>query len=432
MRFSNYKFAFEGAVTAITRFSLGLVIVSFPVVFSRLYGSDSATVTALALNLAGYSSWLALGAHASVMRDFRSTASVGEKVRLSRLYSLLAAAQSLGAIVLTVLIASTYVALTQPTYLVGLRDLFLVGLVFGISVQATSFWLNVALGTSYSTNHFVGVGLAVSTQRVLSIVLAVAGATVGVELAQLLAGLAAYFVFSSAAVYYFYRTGSPQKPSMTEAKQTRLAQLVMDAAPFIKWSLLATAVFLFPVTAISAVAPQQLIPATAAFFLAGAIQNLIAAVITPRANTLQDGIGDLEILKSYFIFVTKIAFFVTVAMLVVLLASQPLCSKFFGGTMCSEFSYAAVILTIASGVRSITLAPTQAAIALKNERRFMLSPSLEALTSIAGVSLCWLLGAAHLIVWVFAVSALVRVGAAFIFEKRIIKSLWVRNKSEGL
>jgi hypothetical protein len=329
------------------------------------------------------------------------------------------------------LIASTYVWFVRPIYTADHYGQLLAGLTLGITVQAGAFWLNVALGMSYSRSHFVDIGLAVTVQRFLGVLLAFLAGFAGVQPMLLMAGLVGYFVLSSIVVFVRYRVSASATSQPTGSRSSSLAKLIIDSISFVKWSLLATAVFLFPVTAIAAIAPQQLVPATLAFFIAGAIQNLIAALITPQANTLQDGVGDTEVLKRYFFFTMKMVLCVTGSAVVVLVAAAPFCGTYLSDSLCGDFLNSAVVLSVAAGIRSITLVPTQAAIALKQEHRLMLSPTLEAAVSAVGVTLCWMFKSAHLIVWVFAVSVVVRVSCAYWIDRRIVSGLWVKKNVAG-
>ena len=157
-----------GVATVISRFSLGIVLTALPILLAHFYGKDSAKTVALAINLSSYSSWLALGGYATVMRDFRLAENAFEKYRLSQIYRRLAFLQSVGALLLTVVIAGVYVKLAQPVYLSNSIDLLLIGLMFGVVIQCSSFWLNISLGISYSENRFIGLGIgpaAGSAQR---------------------------------------------------------------------------------------------------------------------------------------------------------------------------------------------------------------------------------------------------------------------------
>ena len=198
-----------GVATVISRFSLGIVLTALPILLAHFYGKDSAKTVALAINLSSYSSWLALGGYATVMRDFRLAENAFEKYRLSQIYRRLAFLQSVGALLLTVVIAGVYVKLAQPVYLSNSIDLLLIGLMFGVVIQCSSFWLNISLGISYSENRFIGLGIGVSMVRILTLAVVLAGSYASINLeriftaASFLCGLGTLFLYRRYRPFWF-------------------------------------------------------------------------------------------------------------------------------------------------------------------------------------------------------------------------------------
>ena len=421
---SKIRAVLPGIATVISRFSLGVVLAALPLLLAHTYGKDSAKTVALAINLSSYSSWLVLGGYATVMRDFRLAEDEFEKYRLSHIYRRLAALQTVGAFLLTTAIAITYLKLAKPTYLADSMNLLLVGLVFGVVVQCSSFWLNISLGSSYARNNFVGIGIGVSAVRILTLAVVLAGSYISMSSESTLSAAAFFCVLGS--LFLCVRFGFDANVSDQDTKYEfgSLVRLLSESTIYFKWSLLATAVFVFPVTAIASAEPSILLPATIAFFLVGASQNVIAALITPRTNRLQDGIGDLSALKAYFILTGKTSLMVTgVAFLLVWLLN-PLLDKYVDSGGRQTFLTMTLVLISAAGVRALTLAPTQAAIALRKEKLVMLSPLLEAGSSIVGVSACWFFKRGDLIIWVFVLAVMIRVLAAGALETGLIVSHW--------
>ncbi|UUZ74631.1 hypothetical protein LP414_19865 [Polaromonas sp. P1(28)-13] len=275
------KYAMPSMATVVSRFSLGIVLTVLPILFAHFYGNDLAKTVALAINLSSYSSWLALGGYATVMRDFRIAKNEFEKYSLNLIYKRLAVFQSIGAILLTSVISIAYVELVRPVYLIDSINLLLIGLMFGVVVQCSSFWLNVALGISYSSDNFVGVSMGVSILRILVLVVVFASSYIPINseviliVAMVFCGLGSLFLCRHYSI-------APQAPGRDgNVKGKTFASLLAESVIYFKWSLLATAVFVFPITAISSANPDILLPATIAFFLVGASQNMVAALITP-------------------------------------------------------------------------------------------------------------------------------------------------------
>lgn len=408
--------------TISSRFSLGVVLAIFPLLIAYYYGNDSAKTVALAINLSSYSSWLALGGYATVMRDFRLAKSIIEISKLNVVYQHLASLQSLGAVVLTVVIAIIYVQFAQPIYLTN--SIFILGLIFGVIVQCSSFWLNLVLGVSYSKNNFVSVGLSVSILRLMAVVVVVVGSYFSKKPEGILVAATILFIFGSIMLYRYYNASVVLPTNVRINNNKQLKALFSESIMYFKWSLLATAVFLLPITAIASIAPDLLIPATIAFFLAGANQNLVAALITPQANDLLDGVGNLKVLKSYFYLTAKITSIVTLVMLLGTWFASLLMGKYIDSGNQKNFLYMSMVLIIMSGIRALTLAPTQAAITLRKERLVMLSPILEALASVIGVVVCWLLNKGNWIIGVFVIVIIIRVMIAWFVETAQIIKNW--------
>lgn len=408
--------------TISSRFSLGVVLAIFPLLIAYYYGNDSAKTVALAINLSSYSSWLALGGYATVMRDFRLAKSTIEISKLNIVYQHLASFQSLGAVVLTVVIAIIYVQFAQPDYLT--QSIFILGLIFGTIVQCSSFWLNLALGISYSKNNFVSVGLSVSILRLMAVLVVVVSSYFSNLPEVVLIASTAIFIFGSIMIYRYYNASVALPINERINNNKQLKALLLESIIYFKWSFLATAVFLLPITAIASISPNLLLPATIAFFLAGANQNLVAALITPQANGLLDGIGDLKVLKSYFYLTAKTTALVTFVMLLSTSLASLFMGKFIDSVSQENFLYMSMVLIIMSGIRALTLAPTQAAITLRKERLVMLSPILEAFASVIGVVVCWLLHKGDWIVGVFVLVVLIRIIVAWFVEAAQIAVHW--------
>ena len=413
-----------GVATVISRFSLGIVLTALPILLAHFYGKDSAKTVALAINLSSYSSWLALGGYATVMRDFRLAENAFEKYRLSQIYRRLAFLQSVGALLLTVVIAGVYVKLAQPVYLSNSIDLLLIGLMFGVVIQCSSFWLNISLGISYSENRFIGLGIGVSMVRILTLAVVLAGSYASINLEGIFTAASFLCGFGTLFLYRRYRAVSKGVDLAGKREKRSFAGLVLESSIYFKWSLLATAVFVFPVTAIASAEPTILLPATIAFFLVGASQNVIAALITPQTNSLQDGVGDISALKAFFVLTAKTSALVTIVALLLAWSLNPFLDTYMDKGSRQTFFPMVVVLVFMAGVRALTLAPTQAAIALKKEKFVMLSPLLEAGSSIVGVSLCWFLQRGDLIIWIFVLAVMVRVSVAGGLETGLIVSHW--------
>lgn len=413
-----------GVATVISRFSLGIVLTALPILLVHFYGKDSAKTVALAINLSSYSSWLALGGYATVMRDFRLAENVFQKYRLNQIYQKLALLQSVSALLLTAVIAGLYVKLAQPAYLSNSINLLLIGLVFGVVIQCSSFWLNISLGRRYSENRFIGIGIGVSLVRIITLAVVLAGSYGSMNSEGVLAAASFLCGLGSLFLYRRHRAVSKGLDLIEKREKRSFAGLVLESSIYFKWSLLATAVFVFPVTAIASAEPSMLLPATIAFFLVGASQNIIAALITPQANSLQDGVGDISALKAFFVLTAKTSALVTLAALLLVWSLNPFLDTYVDTGSRRTFFPMLVVLIFMAGVRALTLAPTQAAIALKKEKLVMLSPLLEAGSSIVGVSLCWFLQRGDLIIWIFVLAVMVRLLVAGGMETGLIVSHW--------
>jgi uncharacterized membrane protein (UPF0136 family) len=414
----------NGMATASARFSLGFVLAMMPILFAHLYDHNSAKTLALAINFSGYSSWLVFGGYATVMRDFRLADSDSKKHRLTTVYEYFAIFQSIGAIILTFGITVIYLDLHTPYVHVKEQEFLVTCLIFGVIVQCSSFWANLALGVGYSSGRFFGIGIGISVVRTSMLAVVAATSYVLSDPKTVLVVLTVLYSLGSLFLYRKHRVKFPASELSIKANWVNLVSLFKDSTIYFKWSVLATAVFLFPVTAIASVSPDVLLSATIAFFMAGASQNLVAAFITPQANNLQDGVGDLEALKTYFYLTAKVSLLVTFLALFLLWCLEPFVKNVISSNEQDEIFLTTVVLIIAAGFRAWTSAPTQAAIALKKENLVMRSPILEALFSVFGVSVCWIFERGDLIFFVFVVSVLIRLFITIFFEISLITECW--------
>ena len=416
--------ALVNLATVSSRFSLGAVLAFLPLLVAHYFGNELAKNVALAINLSSYSSWLALGGYSTVMRDFRLAKNAADISSLNNVYRRLASMQCVGAIILTTVIATIFVLLSKPYYLK--YSSFVLSLIFGTIVQCSSFWLNLVLGRSYSKNKFIGVGLNVSILRFTAVIVVIFGSYLSNELESILIVTSVIFILSSIILYRF-STSTINLPINTDIQNNKqLKVLFIESIIYFKWSLFATAVFLLPVSAIAAIAPNLLLPATVAFFLAGANQNLVAAIITPRANSLLDGIGSLKILKSYYHYTINITLIVTLIMLLMTWLIGYFVNSHFKLENYYSYLYLSMALVAVSGVRALTLASTQAAITLKMERLVMLSPLLESAVSILGIAVCWYLNKGSWIVGVFLLAVVVILIVTISIESAQISNNWKR------
>jgi hypothetical protein len=420
----KFEIPINGMATAISRFSLGLVLALMPILFAFFYDHDSAKIVALAINLSNYSSWLALGGYGTVMRDFRLMDDNLGKFRLNTTYQYLAIAQSIGAVFLTFIITITYIHFAASSQFIDTQNLLFIGLIFGIAMQCSSFWINIALGISYSTGNFIGISVRATILRTVVLISIISVSYISVDPKIVLIISTILCSLGSIILYRKYSIKFEESNRNTIIKWQEFFRLLVKSVIYFKWSVLATAVFVFPVTAIAATAPDILLSATIVFFLAGASQNLIAAFITPQSNNLLDGVGDLSALKAFFLLTAKVSAIVTTAALLVVWLLNPFMENLMPGTKQLGFMFMAVALLIASGFRAWTLAPTQAAIALKKEKLVLLSPILEALTSIIGVSLCWFFERGDLIFWIFILAVLIRLLVTRFWEINFIVKHW--------
>jgi hypothetical protein len=332
--------------------------------------------------------------------------------------------QCVGAIILTTVIATMFVLLSKPYYLK--YSSFVLSLIFGTIVQCSSFWLNLVLGRSYSKSKFIGVGLNVSILRFTAVIVVIVGSYLSSELESILIVASVIFILSSIILYRF-STSTINLPINTDIQNNKqLKVLFIESIIYFKWSLLATAVFLLPVSAIAAIAPDLLLPATIAFFLAGANQNLVSALITPRANSLLDGVGSMKILKSYYNYTIKITIVITFIMLLMTWLVGYFINGYFKLENYYNYLYLSVALVAISGLRALTLASTQAAITLKMEKLVMLSHLLESAVSIIGIAVCWYLNKGSWIVGVFLLAVVVRLIVTISIESVQISNNWKR------
>ncbi|UUZ74632.1 hypothetical protein LP414_19870 [Polaromonas sp. P1(28)-13] len=139
---------------------------------------------------------------------------------------------------------------------------------------------------------------------------------------------------------------------------------------------------------------------------------------------MQDGVGDLAALKSYFLLTIKTSALVTAVVLSLVWLSGPFWGRYMDADNQQRFAYMATALIVMAGFRALTLAPTQAAIVLKKERLVMLAPVLEAFSSIIGISLCWFFKKGELIIWIFVLAVLIRVLVAGFWETGLIIRYW--------
>jgi hypothetical protein len=420
----KFEIPINGMATAISRFSLGLVLAVLPILFAFFYDHNSAKIVALAINLSNYSSWLALGGYGTVMRDFRLMDDNLGKFRLNTTYQYLAIAQSIGAVFLTFIITITYIRFTTSSQFIDTQNLLFISLIFGIAMQCSSFWINIALGISYSTGNFIGISVRATILRIVVLISIISVSYISVDPKIVLIISTILCSLGSIILYRKYSIKFEESNKNAIIKWQEFFRLLVKSAIYFKWSVLATAVFVFPVTAIAATAPDKLLSATIAFFLAGASQNLIAAFITPQSNSLLDGIGDLSVLKAFFLLTAKVSAIVTTAVLFVVWLLSPFMENLMPGTKQLGFMFMAVALLIASGFRAWTLAPTQAAIALKKEKLVLFSPILEALTSIIGVSLCWFFERGDLIFGIFILAVFIRLLVTGFWEINFIVRHW--------
>lgn len=412
------------ATTAAARFSLGAVLALVPLLLFKFFGEATAHAAALALNLAAYCSLLALGSYVTVMRDVRSMTISGH-IHVIRGYERLAVWQTAGSFALLPASVGLFWLWNRDVFLSVDVVTFAAASLLGVLAQATTYWLNIACGLRYAQDRFVRVGVAVTMTRVGALMVIALAAVMGAPAqVALLSGSGALLLFSS-GLYYLIRSGeSPSAQAVPGLDRYSPVHLLRGSLVYVYWSLLALAVMSFPVTGIAAASAGLLLPATYAFFVVNAAQVLVAALITPHSNRLQDRIGQYDALYAYLRFTARSTLLVTLTGLAVVWAGAPVWPVLIGPSAASAFLPMVSVLIIAFGFRSLTLAPTQAAIALKKERLVMISPVIEALLAVLGVALCSFWGKGEWILWVVVSSVLVRVGVAFVVEMPRIVEAW--------
>lgn len=422
----QYKTLLTSIATICSRFSLGATLAIIPLLVANYFGNELAKNVALAINLSSYSSWLVLGGYATVMRDHRLAQNKIDMELINNQYKKLASLQCVGAIILTVLLASFFIIFLKPSYL-NITS-FILSLLLGVVVQCTSFWLNIVLGFSYAMNKFISVNFNVSILRFTSILIFLIGINFSKSFDAILLISSIVYIIGSIGFYLHYMTiNSALVLNNNTNDKKRFMSLLKESLIYFNWSLFSTAVFLLPVSAAALIAPDLLLPITFAFFLAGANQNLVAALITPQANILLDGIGNLKALQEYYLYTLKTSLLVTSGMILL-----GFCIAYFGENFIKFSNYKdSIFLTVlfvgVSGLRSLTLATTQAAITLKMEKLVSLSPLFEAVASILGVVTCWYFSRGEWITYVFLVAVVVRLIAVIQLEYSKININWKNN-----